>query len=142
MIPDIRWQQRFKNFKKAFDLLSEAVNMNDYSDLEREGMIQRFEFTYELAWNTMKDFLEDQGTTNITGSKDAIKEAFNSGLITDGDEWFKMVESRKLSSHTYDEKTAEEIADKIKENYSDLFAELIKRLEIELNKGQGQIFDK
>lgn len=83
------------------------MQKEEFTDLEREGLIQRFEYTYELAWNTMKDYLEDQGYRDITGSKDTVKQAFQSGLITDGETWFDMIESRKLTSHTYDEETAE-----------------------------------
>jgi nucleotidyltransferase substrate binding protein (TIGR01987 family) len=113
-----------------------------YSDLEREGLIKRFEYTYELAWNTMKDFLEEQGYTNITGSKDAIRQAFQVNLIKDGSEWMKMVDSRILTSHTYNEETAEEIAEEIRESYFYVFKELIEKLETELTKNQSDLFNK
>jgi len=103
---DIRWQQRLNNLKRAFEQLEKAVKIDDISDLEREGLIQRFEYTFELAWLTMKDFLEDQGFQNISGSKDAIRQAFQSGLITDAENWLEMIESRKLSTQTYNEETA------------------------------------
>jgi len=137
MVQDIRWHQRFANFKKAFNLLKDAVDLDEYSELEREGLIQRFEYTYELAWNTIKDFLENQGYQNITGSKDAIRQAFQSGLITDAEKWFDIIESRKLSSHTYDEDKAVEIANKVKEDYFYVFKEIVGRLEKELEKEKG-----
>ncbi len=77
---DIRWQKRFQNFLKAFSLLEEAVmkyQNEGISDLEEQGLIQRFEFTHELAWNVLKDYFEYQGITGITGSRDAAREAFN-----------------------------------------------------------------
>lgn len=125
---DIRWKQRFSNFKKAFAQLEEAVQKEEFTDLEREGLVQRFEYTYELAWNTMKDYLEDQGYRDITGSKDAVKQAFQSGLIAEGETWFDMIESRKLTSHTYDEETAEKIAEKIINYYYPAFNSLITNL--------------
>ena len=103
---DIRWQQRLNNLKRAFEQLEKAVKIDDISDLEREGLIQRFEYTFELAWLTMKDFLEDQGFQNISGFKDAIRQAFQSGSITDAENWLEMIESRKLSTQTYNEETA------------------------------------
>jgi nucleotidyltransferase substrate binding protein (TIGR01987 family) len=131
MVEDIRWKQRFSNFKKGYELLKEAAEIEEYSQLETEGMIQRFEYTYELAWLTLKDYLEDQGYSNITGSKDAIKAAFSVGLITDAELWLEMVTSRKLSSHTYNEETAIQIAKKIREEYCGIFSELITRLQKE-----------
>lgn len=79
------------------------------SRLERQGLIKAFEYTYELAWNTMKDFHESQGETNIQGSKDAIRLAFRRGLIKDGDQWMNMVQSRIETSHTYNESTAQKL---------------------------------
>ena len=76
-------------------------------------MIQAFEFTHELAWNTLKDFLESRGASGLYGSKDATREAFARGLITNGAEWMAMIQSRNRSSHTYNEKTAQEVASAI-----------------------------
>ncbi len=132
MKQDIRWIQRFNNFKKAFDQLASAVDMGSYSDLEREGLIQRFEYTYELAWLTIKDYMEDQGYQNITGSKDSIRQALQAGLITNADEWMEMIESRKLTTHTYDMETAKEIAEKIISDYYNMFGALIEQLNLKL----------
>ena len=121
---DIRWQQRFQNFLRAFALLQEAViltQQRDLSDLEKQGLIQRFEFTHELAWNVLKDYFENQGNFNLTGSRDATREAFNKGLITDGEEWMEMIKSRNQSTHTYQEEVANQLQDKIVKNYSALF---------------------
>ena len=83
------------------------------SELEQQGLIQAFEFTHELAWNTLKDFLESRGAANLYGSKDATREAFARGLIANGDEWMAMIQSRNRSTHTYNEKTAKELGDAI-----------------------------
>ncbi|MEI6422500.1 MAG: nucleotidyltransferase substrate binding protein [Lentisphaerota bacterium] len=123
---DIRWQQRFQNFEKAFSLLEAAVNMSNdrpLNELEEQGLIQRFEFTHELAWNVIKDYFEYQGNTAITGSRDASREAFSKGLITDGEGWLDMIKSRNQSSHTYNEAVADEIMNKIIHSYYALFAD-------------------
>ncbi|MBI5694967.1 MAG: nucleotidyltransferase substrate binding protein [Nitrospirae bacterium] len=117
---DIRWIQRFNNFKKAFAQLTEAVELSrqrELSNLEMQGLIQSFEYTHELAWNTLKDFLEDRGTKDIYGSKDATRLAFRAGLIEDGDAWMKMIESRNKTTHTYDERTVLEIVDDVIKSY-------------------------
>ena len=121
---DMRWQQRFQNFLKAFVLLESAVrkfNDEGLSELEEQGLIQRFEFTHELAWNVLKDYFEYQGNTEITGSRDAAREAFNKGLIQDGDGWMEMIKSRNKSSHTYNEETAKELVEQIVQSYYTLF---------------------
>ncbi|MEJ7694753.1 nucleotidyltransferase substrate binding protein [Daejeonella sp.] len=131
---DVRWKQRFANYKKALAKLSEAVeeyNEGAVRDIVKEGMIQRFEYTYELAWNTIKDYYEEQGETNIQGSKDAIKLAYNRKLISNGETWFSMVDSRKLTVHTYNEDTANEVAEDIAAVYHDLFIKLQTRLEVD-----------
>lgn len=128
---DIRWQQRFQNFLIAFDLLKETVMLmekNDLTELEGQGLIQRFEFTHELAWNVLKDYFEYQGNTLITGSRDATREAFNKGLIFDGEGWMEMIKSRNLSSHTYNEEVANEIIHKIVNLYHPLFIDFKKRM--------------
>ncbi len=121
---DIRWQQRFQNFSKAFSLLEEAVvkhQKEGISDLEEQGLIQRFEFTHELACNVLKDYFEYQGNSDITGSRDATREASNKGLIDDGKGWMEMIKSRNKSSHTYNEEIAKEIVKKVVEWYYGLF---------------------
>jgi nucleotidyltransferase substrate binding protein (TIGR01987 family) len=128
---DIRWLQRFQNFLKAFSLLEEAVikyQNEGISELEEQGLIQRFELTHELAWNVLKDYFEYQGNTDITGSRDATREAFNKGLIDDGDGWMEMIKSRNKSSHTYNEETAKEIVKNVAEWYYRLFLNLKDRM--------------
>ncbi len=106
---DIRWIQRFNNFDKAVKQLTKFIEKGDLSELEQQGLIQSFEYNYELAWNTIKDFYENQGETGIQGSRDAIRMAFKRGLIINGDIWMKMIKSRILTSHTYNEAVADEI---------------------------------
>jgi len=116
MNQDIRWIQRFSNYSKALQQLTNAVelaNERDLSDLEKQGIIQAFEFTHELAWNVIKDFYENQGTTGLQGSRDAVRLAFRRGLIKSGDVWMDMIESRNSTSHTYDVDTMEEIVNLI-----------------------------
>ncbi len=131
--PDIRWRQRFANYQKALLQLQSAVelsNQRSLSPLEKQGVIQAFEFTHELAWNLLKDFLRDQGNPNIKGSKDATREAFKVELIQDGEQWMAMIQSRNISSHTYDERTAEQLVNAIIHDYYPLFV----ALKIEMEK--------
>ena len=124
---DVRWQQRFSNFKNALVQLLEAVELarqRPLSKLEKQGVIQAFEFTHELAWNVLKDFLQDQGDQTLKGSKDATRAAFKVGLIEDGERWMAMIQSRNLSSHTYDEQTAESLVTAIFNDYVPLFITL------------------
>lgn len=122
--PDIRWLQRFSNFGKALARLDDAVQLareRPLSDLEKQGLIQAFEFTHELAWNVMKDYLAWQGTSGIAGSRDASREFFNRGLIEDGEGWLEMIVSRNQTSHTYNEEVANAIAEHILTTYHPLF---------------------
>lgn len=121
---DIRWEQRFSNFKRAFNTLNAAVSVSkkrQLSNLEKQGLIQSFEFTHELAWKVIKDYFFDQGNNEITGSRDAARIAFKSELITDGEGWMDMVKSRNLSSHTYNNEVADEIANEVIGTYAGLF---------------------
>ena len=117
---DIRWQQRFDNYQRALESLKNAVLLakeRNLTNLEQQGVIKGFEFTFELAWNVMKDYLVSMGMTDIIGSKGAIREAFKNNLITDGQKWMSMIEDRNLSAHTYDEETKNKILKKIIELY-------------------------
>ena len=113
MRADIRWQQRFANFRKALSTLTEAVELaaqRPLSRLEQQGLIQGFEFTHELGWNVLKDFLDNQGINGLIGSRDASRSAFKNGLITDGEAWMDMIKARNLTSHTYNLDLAEGVA--------------------------------
>jgi len=129
--PDIRWQQRFANYRKALARLTEAVELRHQrplTDLERQGLIQAFEFTHELAWNTFKDIAEYQGASGLLGSRDATRYAFKTGLVEDGESWMKMIESRNLSTHTYQEEVARDIEQRIVDSYFALFCQSVDRL--------------
>ncbi|GAU77720.1 nucleotidyltransferase substrate binding protein [Fusibacter sp. 3D3] len=121
---DVRWKQRYSSYKKAFSQLKEAIelmNQRSLSYLEKQGVIQAFEFTHELSWNMMKDFLEFRGNTGIYGSRDATRQAFKYELLSDGDIWMNMIKSRNLTSHTYDESTVDEIIGLISKHYLTAF---------------------
>ena len=133
MNEDIRWKQRFQNYKKALVTIKNAVelaNTRQLSDLEKQGFIQGFEFTFELSWNVMKDYLEEQGITGIIGSKNAFRHAFNKGLIEDGEVWMKMLKDRNLASHVYDEETAEGLFVNIKDIYYSQFNKFAEKMDI------------
>ncbi len=127
---DIRWQQRFGNFEKALAQLTEAIENNGENpiDIIKEGIIQRFEFTHELAWKVMKDFLEYEGFQNIAGSRSATREAFNKGLISEGQVWMDMIESRNKTVHTYHENILEIEYKKIFSLYFPLFIEFYDKM--------------
>jgi nucleotidyltransferase substrate binding protein (TIGR01987 family) len=110
---DVRWKQRFSNFSRALQTLSEAKALADarpLSKLEQQGLIQGFEFTHELAWNVLKDYLEEQGFVEIIGSKNATRQAFKNALIAEGEVWMDMIKARNLTSHTYNIELAQSIA--------------------------------
>ncbi|MBF0294976.1 MAG: nucleotidyltransferase substrate binding protein [Magnetococcales bacterium] len=120
MREDIRWQQRFDNFNRAFVLLREVQErgIDSLSRLEQEGAIQRFEFAYELAWKTLKDYLEAQGVAiREAAPRTVIKEAFSVGILEDAQVWMEILQQRNLLSHTYDFKTFEQALQKLSERY-------------------------
>lgn len=125
---DIRWIQRFNNFTKALSQLRKFIVKGELNELEELGLIQAFEYTYELAWNTVKDYFEAQGETNINGSRDAFRLAFRRGIIEEGELWMDMVKSRTLTSHTYNEEIARQIAADITRKYFMEFEKLHDRL--------------
>jgi nucleotidyltransferase substrate binding protein (TIGR01987 family) len=134
---DIRWIQRFDNFKRAFARLSAACELaeqRDLSDLERQGLIQAFEFTHELAWNTLKDFLAERGSSEkLYGSKDATRAAFAAELIEHGEVWMEMIKHRNESSHTYNDDVAAKIMEAVQTSYVAAF-EAFQRRFLELEK--------
>lgn len=113
---------KFRKLGQAIDLMTQRP----LSNLEKQGVVQAFEFTHELSWKMIKDFFESQGNSEIYGSKDATRQAFKFGLIHDGDVWMQMIKSRNITSHTYDEKTVDEIVEQVFRVYYQAF----KRLEV------------
>ena len=125
--PEIRWKQRFDNFKKALAQLNEAEELSQrrpLSPLENQGLVQAFEFTFELAWNTLRDFLTSKGVQGLIGSRDTARAAFKVQFITDDEGWTMMLNDRNRSSHTYNQATAEEIVAQIHGRYVSLFRQL------------------
>jgi len=137
-IQDIRWQQRLASYKQALRKLDSAVTLvrqRQLSELENQGLIQAFEFTYELAWNVLKDYLVWQGIEGITGSRDTIREAFTRELITEGEIWMQMLVDRNRSIHTYNEKVANAILKNISAAYIQQFRQLEKTFDRLINRG-------
>lgn len=134
MTDDIRWKQRLQNWNRALAQLTKFMQRDELNELEEQGLIQSFEYNHELAWNTQKDFLQDQGFTELFGSKNVAKKAFETGLIKNGELWLDMIKSRNLTSHTYNEAVTRQIVDAIVHQY---FAELC-----ELNTKMNQLAEK
>ncbi len=132
MTQDIRWQQRLANYARALATLAAAADLagrRPLSDLEKQGLIQAFEFTHELAWNVMRDYFLYQGNPAITGSRDATREAFNKGLVADGEGWMDMIRSRNQTSHTYNQAVADEITRFILQRYHPLFRDFLAKMQ-------------
>ena len=126
---DIRWEQRFAKYKKALAQLQKFIDKGDLTELEEQGLIKAFEYTYELAWNTLKDFLTYQGQTDIYGSRDATRKAFELGLIEDGHTWMEMLASRNKTFRAYDPVVANELGGYIRQKYWKAFMKLRFSLE-------------
>ncbi|MEY4506622.1 MAG: hypothetical protein RL297_1200 [Pseudomonadota bacterium] len=127
MTDDIRWKQRFNNYNRALQTLTDAVALGEqreYTELEKQGVIQGFEFVHELAWNVLKDFLEFEGIQGIVGSRGTVREAFKRGLIVNGELWMDMIAKRNLTSHTYNQALAQELVSVIVGAYHAAFVEL------------------
>ena len=132
MADDVRWKQRFSNFKKALARMTAAVEQGEQaplSFLEEQGLVKGFEFTYELAWKVIKDFYEYQGDSGIMGSRDAFRLAFRRELIEDGDVWMEMIKSRNETSHTYDEEVKDKVVRAVLDLYYPEFLKLQEKLD-------------
>ena len=128
---DIRWIQRFNNYKKALATLERTViaaQERTLNEIEEQGLIQGFEFTFELSWKLLKDYLESKGFKDFHGSKDTFKLAFQEGLIGEGEIWMEMIDNRNRSSHTYEESIAKEIISLILAKYFFKFKELSEKM--------------
>jgi len=157
---DIRWEQRFSNYNKALKKLTEAIEYikkdldenkidienNDaeevLEEIIKEGLIQRFEYTYEMAWNVMKDYALYQGNSEIGGSRDAIRYAFSMNLISNGEMWMDMIKSRIKTSHIYNEETANEIYTKILKEYHSAFLKFQEVMEGKQTGKHQNLFDQ
>lgn len=157
---DVRWEQRFLNYLRALDKLQQSVeyihkNFIDENDVKvdddevesvlaemvKEGLIQRFEYTHELAWKVMKDYADYQGATNISGSREAIRESLQMNLIDSGEIWIDMMLSRNKTSHTYNDETANEIYFKILKEYYPEFIKFRNTMNAKRSGKQNQIFE-
>ena len=129
--PDERWVQGFQSFRKALARLTAAVELaarRPLSELEQQGLVQTFEFTHELTWNVLKDFLQGKGFVDVIGPKGATRLAFRNGLVADGDAWMDMITARNLTSHTYDEAVVAAIGRDICSRFQPAFVALEVRL--------------
>lgn len=126
-LKDTRWRQRFQNFDRSYQLLEKYSKQEIKSDLERAGMIQFFEMTFELAWKVLKDYLEAQGYM-VKSPRETIKQAYQIGLIEDGHHWIDALSKRNLTSHTYDEALAKKFVNEIKQIYVPIFKALYEKL--------------
>ena len=141
MNSDSRWIQRFDNYGRALKTLRNAAELatqRPLSELEQQGLIQGFEFTHELAWNLLKDFLEAQGIAGLIGSRDAIRTAFKNGLLEDGETWMEMIKARNLSSHTYQQDLAQRIATDILTRFYPAFVALELKMRSMLDREQAR----
>lgn len=120
----IRWKQRFQNLEHAFAQLQRGLVITQPNEVEKQGIIQSFEFTFELAWKTMKDYLESQNVI-VQFPRDTIKEAFHYQLITEGNVWMEMLEKRNQMAHTYDEAAAERALALIRESYAPALRQIV-----------------
>ena len=121
---DIRWKQRYSNYIKALDLLENALKIEQPDVVQRAGIVQFFEMCSELSWKLLKDYLEEQGFIEINTPRNAIKKAFEIGLIEDGHAWMDLLVDRNLSVHTYDEEKALNLDALIHSKYHPLFYKL------------------
>ena len=138
MTSDIRWIQRFDSYKKALATLERAVfagQERKLNEIEEQGLIQGFEFTFELSWKLLKDYFESKGFKDFHGSKDTFKLAFQEGLINEGEIWMEMIDSRNRSSHTYEESVAKQIISLILSKYFFKLKELSEKMNCYLPQG-------
>ena len=132
MTEKLRWQYRFDNYKRAFNLLRQAIELKseqDLSELEQEGIIQRFEYTWELAWKTLKDYLANDGLVleKIT-PKSVIVAAVEAKIITNHEAWMNALDDRNMMSHVYNHVEFAKVIENIENEYLSLFGDLHERL--------------
>ena len=128
MVEDIRWKQRFANFKNSLRNLELAKTIETPDIIQKAGIIQFFEISFELGWKVLKDYLEAQGFNDVKSPRAAIKKAFEIGLIVEGKVWLEALQDRNLSAHTYDEDTSNQIINEIRDRYIYILIELEQKL--------------
>jgi nucleotidyltransferase substrate binding protein (TIGR01987 family) len=125
---DIRWKQRFQNLEKSIILLESALKIQNPDIIQKAGLIQFFEMCFELSWNLLKDYLQEQGYHEINSPRNAIKKGFETGLIMEGHTWLKLLEDRNITSHIYDEESVSEIELVIRQKYYPVIKELYLKI--------------
>ena len=139
-----RWEQKLQSYHKALNRLAEVVveaKKRQLNDFEADGLVQRFEFTFELAWKLMKSYADYQGVDKeIMGSRDAIRWAFDCDLIADGAAWMEMLKRRNDTSHNYDEEMSSEVVQQIKDSYFDLFVSFYEKMNRLSSTAQEDLF--
>lgn len=125
---DVRWKQRFQNFEKSLRLLEDSLAIEGPSLVEKAGIIQFFEVTFELSWNVMKDYLQEQGFDQVRSPRAAIKKSFEIELVSDGHLWLEALNNRNLTAHTYDERTANKIVETVRTAYFEMLKDLHRNL--------------
>ena len=126
--PDVRWRQRVANVRRALEQLESFFDPPPRNEREQQGLIKAFETSFELGWNSLRDLMRARGVSDLIGSRDTLRQAFQLGLIEDGEGWMQMVQDRNLTRHTYNQARAEQIAANIQERYLHCFQELRRRL--------------
>ncbi|HZJ21467.1 MAG TPA: nucleotidyltransferase substrate binding protein [Pricia sp.] len=129
---DIRWKQRFSNFERALRFLEDALKIESPDIVQKAGLIQFFEMSFELSWKVMKDYLQEQGFSELRYPRETIKLAFESDLIGDGHTWLEALKNRNLTSHMYDEEIADNVVALIRNSYYNLLQELSTKLRPEI----------
>ncbi len=129
---DIRWKQRFQNYEKAFKLLERTLEIKEPSEAEMGGAIQFYEMSFELAWKTLKDYLNEQGFV-VKTPRQTIKQAFQIDLVKDGHLWMNALDDRNLTTHTYDESTAKKVLSSIRNTYYPALRQLYNDLKSEMD---------
>jgi nucleotidyltransferase substrate binding protein (TIGR01987 family) len=130
---DVRWKQRFQNFEKAFLFFQTTVDKENYSPIEIGGLVQAFEFTFELGWKTIKDFLYEQGLST-SYPRETIKEGFQTNIIEDGHTWLHMLEKRNELSHTYNQEVANQAVEIIKYRYYQAIEQVYRFFKEKINE--------
>jgi nucleotidyltransferase substrate binding protein (TIGR01987 family) len=136
MAADIRWQQRFSDYNRALAQLETFADPPALNEREQQGLIKAYEYTFEFAWNTLRDLLRSQGDTTLLGSRDTLREAFRLGLIDAGESWILMIQDRNLTNHSDNRTTADAIAAQVLNNYLPCFQQLSQRLKLRVLEEQ------
>jgi nucleotidyltransferase substrate binding protein (TIGR01987 family) len=134
IVNEVRWQQRFQNFEHALASLTRGLVQTRYNELEKQGLIQAFEYCYELAWKTLQDIILERGFVDVAEPRPVLQKAFELGLVSEGHLWMNMIKSRNATTHAYDEKKADEVIVLIRNSYHSLFVDLSKKLNEEKRK--------